>query len=254
MKIKRLGSTTIGKEPPPKLVVRWIGQAGFVLQDPLSHLTIVIDPYLSETVEQKEGLTRIAPLTIKPVSVKPDVVLCTHHHLDHTDPETIAGLWSSARPVFVGPPSSAKIIKEARVKGEKIVTIRRGEKKSLLGLEILATYAEHTQDSVGYILSIGGVTVYHTGDTEFTLELLNLAKRDLDLMMVCINGRWGNMNAAEAAVLVAALAPRVAVPMHYGMFKENTADPDFFLSVANKVARSSEVVILDFGVSYGVWK
>ena len=39
-----------------------------------------------------------------------------------------------------------------------------------------------------------------------------------------INGKLGNMNLTEATQLMTEMRPRLAVPAHYGMFAENTAD------------------------------
>ena len=52
----------------------------------------------------------------------------------------------------------------------------------------------------------------------------------IDVMFVCINGRLGNMDYREAAKLAKALPCRVVVPNHYGMFAENTVDPDLFVN------------------------
>jgi L-ascorbate metabolism protein UlaG (beta-lactamase superfamily) len=37
------------------------------------------------------------------------------------------------------------------------------------------------------------------------------------------------MNAQEAIELTSQLNPKLAIPMHYGMFAENTEDPHIFL-------------------------
>lgn len=50
-----------------------------------------------------------------------------------------------------------------------------------------------------------------------------------DLMMTCINRRLGCMNIPDAARLTAHIQPKYAVPMHIGMFKENTANPKEFV-------------------------
>jgi L-ascorbate metabolism protein UlaG (beta-lactamase superfamily) len=50
-----------------------------------------------------------------------------------------------------------------------------------------------------------------------------------DVMLICINGGYGNMNPTEAAELVAAIEPAVVVPMHWGLVAENTTDPALFV-------------------------
>lgn len=50
-----------------------------------------------------------------------------------------------------------------------------------------------------------------------------------DLAFVTINGKGGNMSVADAVELVGRLRPRLANPMHYGMFAEGAEDPNRFL-------------------------
>jgi len=52
----------------------------------------------------------------------------------------------------------------------------------------------------------------------------------VDLLLVCINGKWGNMDPLQAAQLAGLLAPKTVAPMHYGLFAENTVDPAAFLA------------------------
>jgi L-ascorbate metabolism protein UlaG (beta-lactamase superfamily) len=57
-----------------------------------------------------------------------------------------------------------------------------------------------------------------------------LSDEGIDVMFICINGKLGNMNADDAARLTGIIAPRVAIPTHYGMFESNTEDPCKFTS------------------------
>ena len=66
----------------------WIGQAGLMLE--IHNKIIIVDPYLSDSVE------KINPLNFRRVKAdktfleaKPDYIILTHDHLDHTDPETL---------------------------------------------------------------------------------------------------------------------------------------------------------------------
>ena len=83
--------------------------------------------------------------------------------------------------------------------------------------------------AVGLLVNGDDKLAYISGDTLYDAQLASqvagLATNPLDALMVCINGRLGNMNLVEAAALAAALRPTVAIPMHYGLFAENTADP-----------------------------
>jgi L-ascorbate 6-phosphate lactonase len=67
-------------------------------------------------------------------------------------------------------------------------------------------------------------------------------------LSVCINGKLGNMNLQEAARLTAQLQPRQVLPMHWGLFAENTLDPLEFARLVEKEATRSQVLIPEPGV------
>jgi L-ascorbate 6-phosphate lactonase len=94
---------------------------------------------------------------------------------------------------------------------------------------IYGVYAAHTPDSIGVVVSFEGITCYLVGDSLYDDKLLNVKRYKPDILLCCINGKLGNMNYLEAAKLAGELDVKVAVPCHYGMFKENTEDPAKFL-------------------------
>ena len=66
----------------------WIGQAGLMLE--INNKIILIDPYLSDSIAKTDAAKkRRIPIDSSFLNVKPDVVILTHNHLDHTDPETL---------------------------------------------------------------------------------------------------------------------------------------------------------------------
>ena len=68
--------------------ITWLGQAGFLLET--SGLKIIIDPYLSEScLKLNPDLYRRMPIDEKYLEIEPDVIIITHDHLDHYDPETL---------------------------------------------------------------------------------------------------------------------------------------------------------------------
>lgn len=76
--------------------IHWLGQAGFWI-DTGAH-RILIDPYLSDSLARKyagqaNDHRRMMPAPIAPEALpRPDVVLVTHAHTDHMDPETLGPL------------------------------------------------------------------------------------------------------------------------------------------------------------------
>ena len=69
--------------------VTWLGQAGLMFET--GGKTVLVDPYLSDSVAKNmPHNTRRVPVQEEFLQVKPDIILLTHDHLDHTDPETLA--------------------------------------------------------------------------------------------------------------------------------------------------------------------
>ena len=85
--------------------ITFLGQAGLLFEK--NGFKIMTDPYLSNSVE------KINPKNYRRVSVdegfwevKPDVMIFTHNHLDHYDPETAKRFLSADSPILVLAPGS----------------------------------------------------------------------------------------------------------------------------------------------------
>ena len=69
--------------------ITWLGQAGLLFEG--DGKKILIDPYLSDNVKNFEPQNyRRVPVDERFLSIKPDVIVVTHNHLDHLDKETKA--------------------------------------------------------------------------------------------------------------------------------------------------------------------
>ena len=97
----------------------------------------------------------------------------------------------------------------------------------------------------GYVVTVGGRSVYHTGDTALTLEMQLLEGR-VDVMLLPIGDNF-TMGIEDAARAVAFVKPKVAIPMHWGTFPDVEADPQAFQQAVGKQA---QVVVLQPGQSY----
>ena len=70
------------------MIIRALGQSGYILKTESSE--IIIDPYLSDSVNRVAGRPRLLPIPLKPEEIFCDAVICTHDHLDHLDPDTVS--------------------------------------------------------------------------------------------------------------------------------------------------------------------
>jgi L-ascorbate metabolism protein UlaG (beta-lactamase superfamily) len=220
----------------------WIGQGGFIFES--EGVRLVVDPYLSNIVEQKEGRTRIMnnPVSIK--ELRPDAIFCTHDHLDHFDPETVPEIIRNFSSCFVaGPESVGKKCAEFGIPNERFKEICKGESINIGPFKITAVEALHSDKcAVGAIIENNGKRIYLSGDSEYSDDLAKdvLTKSDsIDMVLICINGRLGNMNLQDALKTVESIAPTQALPMHYGLFAENTVDPQPFIKACNEAGIKS---------------
>lgn len=223
------------------VTVEWLLQAGFILTGPSG--AVAIDPYLSDICEHVYGLRRGTPAPYVASDLPVGIVLVTHWHEDHLDLDSALELANNGV-TFIGPPSCGHRLAGRGVPADQFIRITAGETVARSGITVTAVPARHnvagflTEDAVGYVVELDGARIYHSGDTEYDRTLLVATEaRSLTAALVCINGSGGNMNAIEAAVLVAQLSPMMAIPMHFGLWVKGPADLDDQHMVSEFVSR-----------------
>ena len=212
--------------------VWWLGQSGFLVQHDGRHL--LVDPYLSDALTRKYAKTETPHVRMTRRVVAPerldfvDVVLSTHGHGDHLDAETLTAV---AAPIVC--PSGVVGLARERT-GREPIGLSEGEPTTVGGFEIEAVPAVHPgEHCVGYVITAGPRRLYHSGDTTW----LDPGVRGVDVALVPINGKLGNLDGPEAARLVRTVEAALAVPCHYGMFEFNTASPDAFAAECDRLGQ-----------------
>ena len=204
--------------------ITWLGQAGLLMET--EHCRVMVDPYLSSSVEKINPKNyRRVPVDPTFLVYQPDLILLTHDHLDHLDPETLTHYLAKDRaPVTVLAPERAWEKVRTFGGGHQYVEMVPHTVWSEGGLIITALRAAHSDPTaVGYIVDDGAHTFYITGDTLRNTDVIADARfvaPQVDVLFLPINGVGNNMNMTDAAAFAEALAPRVAVPLHFGMFDE----------------------------------
>jgi L-ascorbate metabolism protein UlaG (beta-lactamase superfamily) len=250
------GVRALWKGPDPGgLGLAWLGQAGFALR--YSGLRLFLDPYLSDCLEKKYRGTerphdRLMPAPIDMEEIEGlDFVICTHQHSDHMDPEALP-LLASKHPScrFIIPRASRAHALQLGVPAGQIVDVDAGEKFSLAtssSVEAIPS-AHETREAnergehifLGYILRLGFLRLYHSGDTILYPGLSGrVAAHQVDLALLPINGRGkgvaGNLTFAEAIQLCQEAGILNLIPHHFGMFAFNTVDPEEVRASAAKI-------------------
>lgn len=159
---------------------------------------------------------------------KADLILITHHHYDHYDPEAVA-LVSQPGTRIVCDATTAGLIGEAG--GEVWAAAAPGEVlRPFDGLRIETAPAYNTTEGhfqfhprergdVGYLLEWDGLRLYVAGDGENTPDMKAL--QTVDVAFLPVNQPY-TMTVDQSVDAVRALRPRIFYPYHYGQVEERT--------------------------------
>lgn len=198
--------------------ITWLGQAGLLLEK--NSLKIMIDPYLSDSVEKvnPQNYRRVEVLN-ELFEIKPDIMVFTHNHLDHYDPETVRKFITPKTNITVLAPTS--VWNEVRKIGgnNNYVQFNRHTIWTEKKIEFTAVKAEHSDPAaIGVIIDDGEKKYYITGDTLCNEEIFIDIPDDIYAVFLPVNGVGNNMNMTDAKRFCDRIKPEFAVPIHCGMF------------------------------------
>lgn len=196
----------------------WLGQAGLLFE--FDGLTVMIDPYLSDSVKKIEPQNyRRIPVDESFFDIKPDILVFTHNHLDHYDSETAKRFLTADSGITVLSPRS--VWEKVRLFGgnNNYVCFNRHTSWTEKGITFTAVKAEHSDPAaIGVVIKTGSKKYYVTGDTLYNEEIFSDLPDDIYALFLPINGVGNNMNMTDAARFVEKINPKYAVPIHIGMF------------------------------------
>lgn len=231
--------------------VWWLGQAGFALK--YADTLLLIDPYLSDFLAKKYKGKEFPHIRMMESPILPEevehvgLVLCTHRHSDHMDPETLLPIArNNPDCVFVIPRAEEAWGTHLGLSDAHIHSLNAGEEYSPgSGIRIAAIPAAHEEIKrndrgehhyLGYIVTLGSVTFYHSGDCLPYPGLEEwLITRPVDVALLPVNGRDeyrksrnvpGNFTLDEAVVLCHHVNIPLMIGHHFGMFEFNTVHVD----------------------------
>jgi L-ascorbate metabolism protein UlaG (beta-lactamase superfamily) len=196
----------------------YVGHATTLIE--VDGVALLTDPVLRDRIGH---IPRIAPPVTR--DLRPDAILVSHAHRDHLDLPSLRRLPSSV-PAFA-PPAVAEIL---RRQGRPVTELVPGSRVQVGALEITAVTAVHdgrrvpvgrARESIGFLVE-GSVRVYFAGDTDLFDGMRGLAP-GLDVALLPIWG-WGprlgpgHLDPEGAARAAGMLAPRLAIPIHWGTY------------------------------------
>lgn len=144
---------------------------------------------------------------------KADFILLTHPHYDNFSEDGIDRV-RQENTVVVAPATMKKQL------GDADHFMRPGDMLQLDTLDVLAVPAHnldkkfHTQDDgwLGYVFTIGNVTYYHAGDTDFLPAMFGIR---CDVAFIPCGGHY-TMGVQDAAHAAEACGASILVPIHWG--------------------------------------
>lgn len=238
--------------PQGHLAIWALGQQGYIFKG--GDTVVVIDPYLSNHIEEQAGestpfTTRMIPIAVPPGDLDMvDVAFTTHHHADHCDPASLGPIMEaspSAR--LIGSYSCREHLQQNGVSTDRMTVPEVGKTESyavnLQATAIPSAHYSEDRDSngnpayLGFLLDFNGVKLYHSGDTIIYDGLLEAVRAfGPDITCLPINGRdWfreqhdivGNMNYREAADFSTAVGAKVLLPGHNDLLAGNRVNPAY---------------------------
>ncbi|HWR82487.1 MAG TPA: metal-dependent hydrolase [Candidatus Deferrimicrobium sp.] len=217
--------------------IRFLGHSCVTITEGMHKL--IIDPFITGNPQ--------APVTASEIDV--NYILVTHGHGDHIG-DAIAIAKRTGGTII----ANYELALLCAGQGANIHPMHVGGAHKFEFGRVKLTIAHHggghgedasryTGPAVGFLVTIGGKTIYHPGDTGlfYDMKLIGELNR-IDLAFLPIGDNF-TMGIDDAVKAVEFLRPRKVVPFHYGTFPVIEEKPENFAARVSDV----EVVILKPG-------
>lgn len=223
---------------PGQIALFWLGQASFLIKNSKGDI-LALDPYLSDMVERMDGFKRLMMPVMEAEELHPAVILVTHFHGDHLDLDSFPAMVKPDTEVLMCPqsyPECQRIgIPEAQMSVAEVGVIWK--RKGFAVEPVFAYHGDGAPGAVGYIVETEGVKIYFSGDTSYQSNRMeHAAAHDIDILIVPINGEYGNMSECDAAMMAAQVRAKLTIPSHFWLFARHKGNPyDFELEMKANV-------------------
>jgi L-ascorbate metabolism protein UlaG (beta-lactamase superfamily) len=196
--------------------ITWLGHDGFKLK--------------------KDRVVYVDPFKVAGKLEAADLVCVTHEHSDHLSIDDLKKV-VTAKTTVVTIPACEKAVKDLKPKSVRVVAA--GQRLDVDGVTVEVVPAYNTtkfrspgnpfhpkaDGKVGFVLGMGGLRIYHAGDTDQIPEMAQV--RGVDVALLPVSGTYV-MTADEAVKACEAIQPKLAIPMHYGAIVGSVADAETF--------------------------
>jgi len=200
--------------------ITWLGHATVLIE--LDGIRLLTDPVLGRRVGP---LVRVSGEAVDAAALRPiDAVLLSHLHADHADLGSLRRL----RAPVIGPSGARDWLRGGGV--DDVRELSAGDEADVGGVRVIATPAVHDDrrrpfgkhaSPIGFVVR-GSLGVYFAGDTDL-FEGMDDLRGVVDVALLPVWG-WGpsvgegHLDPQRAAQAVAMIAPKLAIPVHWGTF------------------------------------
>lgn len=214
------------------------GHSCFLLETGTHRL--IIDPFLTGNPQ--------APLTAE--QVKCDFILITDGHNDHVGDAVALAKRNNAMVI-----ANYEIATYCAKHGTKTHAMHLGGSHQFSFGKVKLTIAHHGSglqtdegflylgNPAGLLISAGGKTVYHSGDTGLFMDMQLIGQMNqIDVALLPIGDNF-TMGVDDAVKAVEFLKPRLAIPMHYNTWDLIAADANTFIKKVQALAVAAKILV-----------
>lgn len=189
-----------------------------------------------------------------------DAILITHGHFDHIADLLALATLTDAKIVCMF--DLVSWLTAQGVGEDRIIGFNKGGTVQVAGIHATMTTAAHSStyndngtivplgEAVGYVLRMeNGFTIYHTGDTAVTYDMLiigDLYQPDLTILPI---GDYFTMDPRQAAYALKLIRSKYAIPGHFGTFPLLHGTPEQLRQHIAEFGVHTEVIALKPGES-----
>jgi L-ascorbate metabolism protein UlaG (beta-lactamase superfamily) len=249
--------------------VTFIGHASFFLQ--IGELNVVVDPIFAPWLFVLKRLRRPG-LRIQDLPPL-DAVLVTHAHFDHLHRPSLRAIARVNRiktgraPILIVPDNVGDLVFDLGF--DQVVELSWWQEMQLRGIRVTATPAKHWGARVirdmhrgygGYVLTGGGHSIYHSGDTAYFDGFAEIGQRlHPEVALLPIGAyhpesfRTVHTSPEDALRGFIDMGAQYMIPMHYGTFRLSQEPIDEpvkrLLATARRLGIADRVHVLEEGVA-----